>query len=159
MDSQPSTVLQAVKWPKPYKESDTGIFSSRVYVYTNREKHKAALTYLGEVCASSPAVGAAQAFQNKVDGSHIVVIGWFDGVVSTLIHEVSHTTFYVLDSAGVLLTPDNHETFCYLHEYLFNKIWTDPATKTKTEKTSQLDSSKSGPESMLSSNPSTLSPL
>jgi hypothetical protein len=150
--------VSTLKWPKPHKESDTGIFSSRVYVYTNKEKHKAALAYLGE-SSITPAVGVAQAFQNKVDGSHIIVVGWFDGVVSTLIHEVSHATFYVLDSAGVLLTADNHETFCYLQEYLFNKLWTDPATKTKTAKTSQLDSSKSGHDQMLSSNPSTPSPL
>ena len=143
-----------MKWPKPAKECDTGIFSSRVYLYTDRKKHKVALHYLGET-ETVPSVGSAQPFQNTIDGSHVVVIGWFDGDLSTLMHEVTHTTFYVLDGAGVKVDANNHEVFCYLQEYIFSKLWTDPNTKTKTEKTSQLDSSKSGVDLTLSLNQST----
>lgn len=145
-----------MKWPKPYKECDAGIFNSRVYVYTNRDKHKKATSFLGHE-EVPPCVGVSQPFQNKDDGGHVVVIGWFDNELSTFIHELSHTTFYVLDAAGVKISPDNHEVFCYLQDYLFEHLWTDPNSKTKTEKTSQLDSSKSGPELTLSSSPSTAS--
>lgn len=145
-----------MKWPKPYRECGSGIFNSRVYLYVDREKHKQASAFLGAENVL-PCVGMSQPFQNEKDGGHVVIIGWFDNDVSTLIHEIAHTTFFILDGANVKITPDNHEVFCYLQDYLFEHLWTDPNTKTKTAKTSQLDSSKSGPELTLSSSPSTAS--
>ena len=143
-------------WPKPYREADSGIFNSRVYLYNNREKHKKAVEFLGQK-EHTPGVGVTQAFQNEIDGAHVVVIGWFDEDIGTFIHELSHATFFILDGAGVKIAPDNHEVFCYLQDYLFEKLWTAPNSKTKTAKTSQLDSSKNGLDLTLSLSPSTLS--
>lgn len=143
-------------WPKPYRQCDTGIFNSIVYVYKDREKHKKAVEFLGQK-EHTPGVGVTQAFQNELDGAHVVVIGWFDGELSTFIHELSHATFFVLEGAGVKIAPDNHEVFCYLQDYLFEKLWIEPNSKTKTAKTSQLDFSKSGLDLTLSLSPSTAS--
>ena len=41
--------------------------------------------------------------------------------ISMLCHECSHITFFILEFVGIELSGSN-EIFCYLQQYLFNKL-------------------------------------
>ena len=41
---------------------------------------------------------------------------------STLIHEIAHATFYILDNAGLVHTKDSDEAYAYLQAFIFSEV-------------------------------------
>lgn len=62
----------------------------------------------------SPVAGLAGAFLSLQDGRFL--IGWFDGRISTLVHECVHAAEAILRYYDV---PPKGEALAYLTEYLF----------------------------------------
>ena len=40
----------------------------------------------------------------------------------TLIHELAHTTFFVMDRLGLNNSDENHENFCYMQDFMYGII-------------------------------------
>ena len=56
--------------------------------------------------------------------NEIIIIGLLpDSTERTIVHECGHATFELLDVLGINPTIDQ-ETFCYIQDYLFDKIVT-----------------------------------
>lgn len=74
----------------------------------------------GEVYEVDGFRGVSHHVKDKRSKSHFMV-GWFDSAPSTLIHELTHTTFAVLAHAEVKFDADNHEAFAYLMDALYTE--------------------------------------
>lgn len=60
----------------------------------------------------------AGATRKYEEGSQYLV-GVFDGTSSTLVHELAHAAFMILDHVGIPIETDgNNEAYCYLIGYL-----------------------------------------
>ena len=56
------------------------------------------------------------------DENNCHVVGIFDGTVSTLMHELAHVCFKVLEYCSIEVSANNSEVFCYLQEYLMIEV-------------------------------------
>lgn len=65
----------------------------------------------------SPAKGLAGACTELSPGHYL--IGWFDGKLSTLVHECTHAAMFLLQHVGIDPTDSQGETLAYLLEWLF----------------------------------------
>lgn len=52
-----------------------------------------------------------------------MVIGIFDGRLRTVVHELGHATFNVLDFIGQPVDAEHSEAYCYLQDHLFNQAY------------------------------------
>lgn len=67
--------------------------------------------------------GIARRCVNKESGFTAFFIGVFDGDLSTLAHECTHISFFLLEHVGVDVKPgEPNEAFAYLTGYLFKKL-------------------------------------
>lgn len=56
------------------------------------------------------------------DYGYTYLVGVFDHRLSTLVHELAHTTFKILRDCNIPANVDgNQEAFCYLQDWLFSK--------------------------------------
>lgn len=112
------------KWPR-MPSMEVPLFGGRVYLALNTSEFEQALSYLDlsseERAPSDSAQGATLVASHK-DGETIYLVGVFDGLVRTLVHELAHVTFFVLDGAGVETGEGDRETFCYLQDNLFTRF-------------------------------------
>lgn len=51
-------------------------------------------------------------------GGRVLLVGVQQGSVDVLAHEMAHATFKILDYAGVSVSADDDEAFCYLLQHL-----------------------------------------
>ena len=109
------------KWPKPFREFAVPLYFGRVYIFDNKETMRQAEEYLTKApCELSPGLGRALELRND-DGRYVFLVGVFNGSTSTLVHELAHTTFFILAAAGVPLDKDGtNEAYCYLLDSLFD---------------------------------------
>ena len=56
---------------------------------------------------------------SEMDHKSVYLIGYFDRKSPTLIHELAHTAFYIMSHAGVPISGENDEVFCYLLDSLY----------------------------------------
>lgn len=64
--------------------------------------------------------------------SHTVIVHICDWRLDTLVHELSHAVFKILDHRGVETGSGSRETFCYLLDYLFAELY--PPTMKRWQK-------------------------
>jgi hypothetical protein len=100
------------------------IFGGHIYMATGRKAFLAAhaeLRRLNRVERPAPDLtgnlGVTSYFENEQGA--VGLIGVFGHNRTTLIHELAHCTFDVLDRAGVETGEGNRETFCYLLDTLY----------------------------------------
>ena len=56
-----------------------------------------------------------------VDECGTILLCVTDGDLSTLVHELSHVAYFILDHVGVEHDPEAHESYSYLLAFLFDK--------------------------------------
>ena len=66
-------------------------------------------------------VGYSSWFKNKGENKFIIVIT-NETNVATIAHECVHLTWYILESVGVKVNLENHESQAYLLEYIIFEI-------------------------------------
>lgn len=73
----------------------------------------------------NPATGLAGACMGLSPGHYL--IGWFDGRLSTLVHECVHAALFILRHVGMNPADSQGEAMAYLTEYLFQQARTTGA--------------------------------
>jgi hypothetical protein len=109
------------KWPKEVKGFVIPIYGQELYLAKSLESFNKCAAYLSDTTEYPPCGGLCAMYQADT-GQIINLIGVFDGNVSTLVHELSHCAFNVLESVGVPVLPgDPNEAFAYLIGELFEQ--------------------------------------
>lgn len=110
------------KWPKPFREFGVPLYGGRVYIYDSFEKWRQAKQYLTkEPGDDTPSLGKCT-FLTSNTGSAIALILVTNGNTGTLVHELAHATFFILDRAGVPVKEgEANEAYCYLLDALFER--------------------------------------
>jgi hypothetical protein len=54
--------------------------------------------------------------------TNMILIGWFNQRKGTLVHELAHAVFFILETAGVNVNADDSEAYCYLLDYLCKEL-------------------------------------
>lgn len=106
------------KWPKLF-ETFVPLYGGRVVLCRSLAEWKQCATYLKKDVSSFPTgCGAHQLFESKTQAIHLV--GVFDRSRRTLVHELGHACFRILDRIGIE-TPvsDANEAYCYLLDALY----------------------------------------
>lgn len=119
-------MTRRTKWPRLASVA-VPLFSGQVYVTTSRADFEAAARCLGD-CGEElqeaiwGALGLTSSYAHQETGEPLHLVGVFDGKPRTLVHELAHVTFDVLDRVGQETDRGGRETFCYLQDYLFEKF-------------------------------------
>lgn len=71
-----------------------------------------------------PACGRTSKISHA-DSSVEYVVGWFDGKVSTLAHEMAHVAIFALTRAGINVAGEDGEPFCHLLDSLMQLAGAD----------------------------------
>lgn len=117
--------MAKLQWPR-MPNVEVPLFGGRVCMTTSRAEYEAAARYLGDcdddlLHAIHNALGLTACFRNR-DGDALHIVGVFDGMPRTLVHELAHVTFDVLDRVGEDTGRGPRETFCYLQDFLFEEF-------------------------------------
>lgn len=76
------------------------------------------LDYMG-LKPGGGANGKASLNIHSKTGDKVILVGVFDGELSTLVHECGHVAFWILDHVGVKLADgEGNEAYCYLLQTL-----------------------------------------
>lgn len=117
-------------FPKPSKELDIPIYGGKVlYFKTQKQLDKAVH------CLDLPAeefgdqAAGKCIYMEDTNGASLYFVCVFDGLRSTLVHELGHLTFYVLGRAGIDARDSGGEAYCYLHGYLSRELGIDKNPK------------------------------
>jgi hypothetical protein len=121
-----STSAKRCKWPSVIG-CTVGMYGTTVVLCnTKKEWLQARAFVLGKDAAPPehvPAFGACTDLENGRTGHSMQLIGVFDGDPSTLVHELGHAAFNILDAAGIpYKAGPQSEAFCYLQGYLFSEL-------------------------------------
>lgn len=110
------------KWPKVF-EFFVPIYGGRVVLIRSLKVWTQCVDYLAGPRKEMPA-GYGGAHQHFVaPGSSVYLVGVFDGRKTTLVHELAHCAFAVMDHVGIPVAPDcRNEAYCYLLDTLFEKL-------------------------------------
>lgn len=75
------------------------------------------------------------------NGSHTVIVHICDWKLDTLVHELGHAVFKILDHRGVETGSGSRETFCYLLDFLFAEFY-PTTTKRWQKEEDKIDAAK-----------------
>lgn len=107
--------------PKPKKCFAIPIYGGTVCYYTDRKTYSAALAFCRGEPLRTECVGHFVAAMNEV-GEVLYLVGAFDKVRSTIVHEVGHLTFSILERAGMDPRDSGGEAFCYLQDTIVDHL-------------------------------------
>lgn len=110
-----------IEWPSDTPSIDIPIYFGTVYVTTTLEQFRQCQQYLGDDPYPNVVAGLCQMYQHG-DGDVAYLIGVFDNKLSTLAHELAHTTFKIFKHVGIEIG-GNNEAYCYLLDYLFEQCF------------------------------------
>lgn len=117
-------MAKKLKWPKlPHVE--VPLYGGRVHVARTRQEYQQATAYLKAVPMSDARIRRMAGLTGEFignDGDRLYLIGIFDGTARTLVHELGHVVFSILDTAGVPTGKGKREAFCYLQDFLYGAI-------------------------------------
>ncbi len=110
-------------WPKPKYSFEVPIYGGQLYVLTSRAAFRQALEFLKVPDEDDlpTKLGVARSMTNKTTGSRLFLVGWFDGSLLTLTHEMTHISLFVLDLVGIDARRDAGEALCYLQTALLKR--------------------------------------
>jgi len=104
------------------------IYRKTFYIITDKESYYLLyLKYKGEDIDLSTCNGVCSEI-----GTGYYLLGVFDGKISTLIHELTHLSMYILDNGDKYDFRENDEQLAYLMEYLTEKSLTYLSVKNKS---------------------------
>jgi hypothetical protein len=110
-------MTKRITWPKAAIALTLDVWDTTVWLMLDPKTRDAVAAYLSKDGLlkwdkHSPH-GWASHLVNDVSGAHCFVAYVGDGELVTLVHELDHATFMVLNSAGVLDLPNNQEPHTY----------------------------------------------
>lgn len=110
------------KWPKLPRYLIPLFHSAHIYLCVTKEQWQQALNCLGEPPQNlSYGNGRTMHFCDDETGENMYLVGVFNGLPSTLVHECAHATFYVCNDVGIDIdTGQRNETYCYLLDRMFS---------------------------------------
>lgn len=100
------------------------LYGGQVRLYTCAQDLE---TYRHSVTGAAPR-GPADGRTHRLalpNGAVTYLVGWYDGRISTLSHELTHVALAVLERAGISPTGDNGEPLCYLQGELMTLCGAD----------------------------------
>ena len=97
--------------------------SGKVYVCKNKQAWPDAHQTLGVIPKLLDRCGGANTFKNSETGQTIHLLGWFDGNLSTLVHEAAHLVFDICADVGIdIQVGKANETYCYLLDWMIGFV-------------------------------------
>lgn len=111
-------------WPKPKYSFEVPIYGGQLHVLTSRAAFGQALEYLrlpDEDDDLPIKAGVARSMVNQTTGARLFLVGWFDGSLITLTHELTHISLFVLDLVGIDARRDAGEALRYLQSALLKR--------------------------------------
>ena len=126
-----------IKWPgKEVSPYHIPIYGGMVYFVTDREVFADVRSYMTESVEHDDtqrfSLGCVQELMNNETGARCYVMGVFDGDMATLVHELGHLTIDILTNAGIDITEQNSEAFCYLLDTLYQRFAPDMKGESKS---------------------------
>ncbi|WP_227136728.1 hypothetical protein [Kosakonia radicincitans] len=114
--------MAKTKWPKLPRYLIPLFHSARIYLCVTKEQWQQALKCLNVPPQNlSYSNGRTMHFCDDETGENMYLVGVFDGLLSTLVHECAHATFYVCNDTGIDIdTGQRNETYCYLLDRMFS---------------------------------------
>lgn len=116
--------------PRPWRSVAVPIYGGTVYAFRTTKAYAAAVRHMQDdtdldemLRVSSGVMSGAY----ETDRGAVYLLGWFDKIPSTLVHETGHLTMSILQRAGINPSDSDGETFCYLQGTLFAAIHGDKA--------------------------------
>lgn len=109
-------------WPEKAVWHRTELYGQAVCFVQTEEDYTAALAYYGVKHRPSTLFGRSQWCVSKTTPNvAFFMVGVFDGNYATLVHELAHCTFFVLEHVGVPVKRGApNESFCYLLDHLYS---------------------------------------
>lgn len=104
------------------------LFGGWAMLTLDRDQHDRAMKWLGEKPYGDDqfkCLGFCDELEDK-EGRQCIIVHVSDWKLDTLVHEIAHAAFKILDHRGVETGSGNRETFCYLIDHLFAELY--PAT-------------------------------
>ncbi len=104
------------------------LFGGWLMLTLDRDQHNRATKWLGQPPSPDDdftGLGFCQEYDDK-EGRQCIIVHVSDWRLDTLVHEIAHAAFKILDHRGVETGSGNRETFCYLIDHLFAELY--PAT-------------------------------
>ncbi len=113
--------MARTRWPKPFRDIRVPLYGGTVAVFKKWEHLAQAFEHIApghDAPIFGHQNGMAMALTNERNGTRLYIVGWFDGSIPTLSHEMNHIAFMVLDAVGIDPRNDVGEAFCYLQDSL-----------------------------------------
>ena len=96
------------------------VYGGTLYLYADKVKYIKAAEALGEPAGDISLWLGAEKYYEFDNGSRLYTVGWFDGQMGTLFHEISHVALDVFDIAGIDPICGNGEPFSYLMSAIYD---------------------------------------
>jgi len=110
-----------LRLPKGVESYHVPLYNQSVIVASTPKRYNKVLKLLGMEPRPAFGGGIAQMTSNGTDT--FFLIGVFDGQDSTLVHEVGHIAFFILDLVGVpVVSGGTNEAYCYLLGDLYRNV-------------------------------------
>jgi hypothetical protein len=107
-------------WPTKAKLITIPIYNVEVWWVPDVETYQACLEAVDCQPPSCAGInGRVTDFQHKKTGDYFILLSVFNGCTDTLVHEIGHCAFRILEAVGVKVDPVDEETLCYLMGYLW----------------------------------------
>lgn len=106
-----------------FRSIDVPLFTGKVYLVTTMKEYNQLLKHVDQAKCTNVVAGKALFLKNSTTGECNYIAGVFNGSIETLVHELAHITFFILNEHGVSIQDgQSNETYCYLLGSLFNSL-------------------------------------
>lgn len=106
-----------------FRSVDVPLFTGKVYLVTTMKEYNQLLKHVDQAKCTDVVAGKALFLKNYTTGECNYIVGVFNGSIETLVHELAHITFFILNEHGVSIQDgQTNETYCYLLGSLFNSL-------------------------------------
>lgn len=109
-------------WPEKAIWHRAELYGQPVCFVQTEEDYRDALAYYGIKAKLTKVFGRSQWCVSNTDPTvAFFMVGVFDGRNSTLVHELAHCCFFLLEHVGVPVKRGQaNESFCYLLDHLYD---------------------------------------
>lgn len=110
-------------WPARVEGFHIPVYGGRIFFCRDAKAWNQCQKHMGSADTTDGKVsGLCGELINSESGEVVYLIGWFAGGGATLVHELAHVTFFILDRAGVPVEPGgDNEAYAYLLDTLYTE--------------------------------------
>ena len=102
------------KWPKPNISFSVPLYGGRVYIFKTEKQSLAAEEYFDCQPICKATCGSCRHLLDDLTKQSYYLVAWLDGKRSTLVHELTHASIFILRHAGIDIRDSEGEALCYL---------------------------------------------